>query len=96
MAAPSVAWAASANAKLPYALLGPDWTGPGGIGDYARSNGNVHATVNAAHAVRDGYSLDKGASGGDETYDLVVVGAGLSGLMISDIPHLSLCSSTSR
>ena len=22
--------------------LGPDWTGPGGIGDYARSNGNTH------------------------------------------------------
>ena len=29
--------------------LGPDWTGPGGIGDYARSNGNTHEVVNAAH-----------------------------------------------
>src|SRR5215831_13443482 len=27
--------------KLAYAQLGPDWTGPGGIGDYASSNGNV-------------------------------------------------------
>ena len=29
--------------------LGPDWTGPGGIGDYSRSNGNTHEVVNAAH-----------------------------------------------
>ena len=29
--------------------LGPEWTGPGGIGDYARSNGNTHEVLNSAH-----------------------------------------------
>src|SRR6266702_3025230 len=29
--------------------LGPDWTGPGGIGDYSRSNGNTHEVENASH-----------------------------------------------
>ena len=34
-----------------YSLLGPEWTGPGGIGDYIRSNGNTHEVVNAAHSM---------------------------------------------
>ena len=34
--------------------LGASWTGYSGIGDYARSNGNVASVVNAAHGVRDG------------------------------------------
>ena len=47
----------TANAQtmpVPLTGLGPDWTGPGGIGDYARSNGNTHEVVNAAHAMRNG------------------------------------------
>ena len=30
-----------------------DWTGFGGVGDYARSNGNTKAVLDAAHRVRD-------------------------------------------
>ena len=40
------AQAAGAHANLPYALLDDKWTGPGGIGDYATSNGNTHEVVN--------------------------------------------------
>ena len=29
--------------------LDASWTGPGGIGDYGRSNGNTHDVLNAAH-----------------------------------------------
>ena len=38
---------------VPYAGLTKDWTGPGGVGDYASSNGNTHLVVNAAHSFRD-------------------------------------------
>ena len=38
---------------------GPDWTGPGGIGDYARSNGNTHEVVNAAHGGIRNQEFDK-------------------------------------
>ena len=31
-----------------------DWTGYGGVGDYARSNGNPKSVVDAAHRLRDG------------------------------------------
>jgi len=65
-----------------YGVLGSDWTGPGGIGDYSASNGDTAEVVNAAHAVRDGFTnrivadvIDTG-----ETYDLVVVGGGFAGL----------------
>lgn len=65
-----------------YGVLGSDWTGPGGVGDYGASNGDTAEVVNAAHAVRDGYAnrilanvIDTG-----ETYDLVVVGGGFAGL----------------
>ena len=34
--------------------LGNEWTGPGGIGDYAASNGNTAEVVNAAHALSTG------------------------------------------
>ncbi|NKB37967.1 MAG: NAD(P)-binding protein [Gammaproteobacteria bacterium] len=62
-------------------LLGPDWTGPGGTGDYARANGNTHEVVNAAHALRDG-QLDqvmKMAEEIEEEFDLIIVGGGFSG-----------------
>ena len=57
-------------------------TGYGGVGDYARSNGNTLEVLLAGHRMRDGAfdpmiaeSLDTG-----ETYDCVVVGGGISGL----------------
>jgi spermidine dehydrogenase len=63
--------------------LGPDWTGPSGIGDYAGKNGNTHTVVNAAHGeIRNG-SLDKRIANApvvDDVYDLIIVGSGISGL----------------
>jgi spermidine dehydrogenase len=83
--APAQNSAAHAASKLPYAQLGADWTGPGGIGDYAASNGNVAATVNTAHALRDGrWQNEAGALlEPDEVFDLIVVGGGISGLTSS-------------
>lgn len=61
--------------------LGPDWYGYGGVGDYRLSHGNTPDAVATAHELRDG-----GFAGGFEqvqrieTYDLVIVGAGMAGL----------------
>lgn len=63
-----------------YQLLGPEWTGPGGVGDYRHSNGNTHQVVNDAHSIRDGHwSEDVPAIDAGE-FDLVVVGGGIAGL----------------
>lgn len=59
-----------------------DFTGYGGTGDYARSNGNTKAVLDAAHRVRD-RAYDKTLSGVNDTgeeYDVVVVGGGIAGL----------------
>ncbi len=77
----------AAGALAPEASAAPpasrdDWTGPGGIGDYARSNGNTREVVDAAHVLRDG-RLDarRLPDPVDGDYDLVVVGGGVTGLM---------------
>lgn len=59
------------------------FSGYGGVGDYAQANGNTLMMVNAAHNVRDGCyeHLAFGALEPEESYDLVVVGGGLAGLM---------------
>ena len=84
MASPTATRAAAAQTTaLPMTGLGPDWTGPGGIGDYAHSNGNTAAVVNAAHGAIRNHERDRGiASAKDtgESYDLIVVGCGISGL----------------
>ena len=58
------------------------FTGYGGVGDYATSNGNTYAVMSAGHAMRDGnfetqlaHAIDTG-----ETYDFVSIGGGISGL----------------
>ena len=61
---------------------GDAWTGYGGVGDYARSNGNTYDVMSVAHAMRDG-RFEKAAGRATDTgemYDLVVVGGGISGL----------------
>ncbi len=77
------------NAKAPLAEQGgpPDalaWEGPGGVGDYARSHGNMWSTLSAAHDMRDGKlggeASRKRAVDTGERYDLIVVGGGISGL----------------
>jgi len=59
-----------------------DWTGYGGVGDYANSNGNTTAVLEAGHQIRDGAFENLPASVIDtgEAYDCVVVGGGISGL----------------
>ncbi|MCW3002776.1 MAG: dependent oxidoreductase [Conexibacter sp.] len=60
----------------------PDsWTGPGGVGDYAASNGNTKPVLDAAHKIRDGVYAKAGAPvDTGEVYDLIVVGGGITGL----------------
>ncbi len=67
----------------------PDWDGYGGLGDYAGSNGNTRAALRSAHAMRDGgfESLPPDAIDTGERFDLVVVGAGLSGLAAAVLFH---------
>jgi len=57
--------------------------GYGGIGDYANANGNTYAVVQSAHRIRDGVYRNSPPQPEDtgETYDLVIVGGGLTGLM---------------
>ena len=56
--------------------------GFGGIGDYASSNGNTPAVINVFKAIEDGNfkSLARDTIDTGETYDIVIVGGGLSGL----------------
>jgi spermidine dehydrogenase len=59
-----------------------DWTGYGGVGDYANSNGNTHAVLEAGHVIRDGVfeTLPTSVIDTGESYDCVIVGGGISGL----------------
>ena len=61
--------------------LGQEWYGYGGVGDYRFSHGNTPEVVETAHRLRDqGFPSDFGRVDSSETYDLVIVGAGLAGL----------------
>lgn len=60
-----------------------DWAGPGGLGDYADSNGNTAKVIRAAHAGVRNHEFEKKLAYAVETnedYDMVIVGAGISGL----------------
>ncbi len=75
--------AAAQTPGLTMTGLGPEWTGPGGIGDYAKSNGNTAEIVNAAHGAIRNHERDSGiahANHTGETYDLIVIGCGIAGL----------------
>lgn len=58
------------------------WTGYGGVGDYALSNGNTRSVMLDSHKLRDGekQGLLKTAKNTGEEFDLVVIGGGFSGL----------------
>jgi spermidine dehydrogenase len=84
MGSPAALRSAAAQ-TVPTAMtgLGPEWTGPGGIGDYARSNGNTADVVNAAHSAIRNHTLDgalAAAKDTGESYDLVIVGCGIAAL----------------
>ena len=58
------------------------WTGFGGVGDYADSNGNVASVREAAHLIRDGLTgamMNEVEDTGEE-YDMVIIGGGFSGI----------------
>jgi spermidine dehydrogenase len=58
------------------------WTGFGGVGDYASSNGNVASVREAAHLIRDGLTgamMNEVEDTGEE-YDMVIIGGGFSGI----------------
>jgi len=59
-----------------------DWTGYGGVGDYANSNGNTLEVMSAGHQIRNGVfnSLPPDTIDTGEVFDCVVVGGGVSGL----------------
>ena len=72
----------SAPSQLVAPWMVDEWTGYGGVGEYARSNGNTYEVMTAAHLMRDG-RFERGiarATDTKEIYDLVSVGGGISGL----------------
>ena len=59
------------------------WTGYGGVGDYAISNGNVATVRDSAHFMRDidiQAAMVSDAKEINEEYDMVIIGGGFSGL----------------
>jgi spermidine dehydrogenase len=56
------------------------YTGFAGVGDYARSNGDPWPVVEAGHRLRDGKYASAPISDTGESFDLIVIGGGLSGL----------------
>jgi spermidine dehydrogenase len=83
MAAPAMRSAVAQTVPAPMTGLGPDWTGPGGLGDYARSNGNTHEVVNAAHGGIRNQDFDRALRAAIDTGerpDVIVVGCGMAGL----------------
>jgi len=73
--------AAGAPAARPNSPPFDPWTGPGGVGDYSASNGNTLPVMDAAHKIRDGlYNRAFETTDTGETYDLVIVGGGITGL----------------
>lgn len=63
-------------------LFNDPWTGFGGVGDYANSNGNIASVREVAHLIRDGLTpkLMKDVQDTGEEYDMVIIGGGFSGI----------------
>ncbi len=72
----------NAKSNAPQPSPSDAWTGYGGVGDYAASNGNTWPVLNAAHKLRDGgyKSAATAVTETGEQFDVVVIGGGLSGL----------------
>src|ERR1700688_615093 len=70
------------HASTSHVGMTDDWTGYGGVGDYANSNGNTTGVLQAGHQIRDGLfeTLPASMIDTEESYDCVIVGGGISGL----------------
>src|SRR5687767_6122160 len=81
LARPLGAAAPSPSTPAPATPPWHPWTGYGGVGDYASSNGNTWEVVSAGHGIRDRlYAASvANATPTGETYDLVIVGGGFAG-----------------
>jgi len=68
--------------REPVVVLNDPWTGYGGVGDYANSNGNVASVRDAAHLIRDGLTgaMMEDVDDTGEEYDMVIIGGGFSGI----------------
>jgi spermidine dehydrogenase len=73
---------ASAAGSKPVGVFTDAWTGYGGVGDYAQSNGNIASVRDAAHLIRDGLieSMLEDAEDLGEEFDMVIIGGGFSGI----------------
>ena len=72
-----------ASSQPPVGVINDPWTGYGGVGDYAISNGNVASVVDAAHLMRDvaiKTATIEDADDINEEYDMVIIGGGFSGI----------------
>jgi spermidine dehydrogenase len=77
----SLLGAGAALLKMPAPAFAADtFTGFSGVGDYARSNGDPWPIVEAGHKMRDGAYAHATATDTGENFDLIIVGAGMSGL----------------
>jgi spermidine dehydrogenase len=83
-AAPAAAYGPAGHEAAAAAVSGNvDFNGYGGIGDYAGSNGNTWEVIQSAHRIRDGVIDERqmdAAIPTDESFDVVIVGAGGAGL----------------
>ena len=59
-----------------------DFTGYGGVGEYATSNGNTRDVLMAGHTIRDGKydPIPKDVTETGEMYDCAIIGGGISGI----------------
>ena len=67
----------------PVGVPNDPWTGYGGAGDYAASNGNVASVRDAAHVMLDAArhaATVENADDVNEDYDMVIIGGGFSGI----------------
>lgn len=66
-----------------------EWTGYGGVGDYANSNGNTLEVMSAGHQIRNGtfHALPAETIDTGEVFDCVIVGGGVSGLSSALFVH---------
>src|SRR5260370_35739381 len=73
--------AALLGSTTPRQIMATDnWTGYGGVGDYARSNGNTFEVINAGHQILDRVcaKAPPQATYTGEVYDWVVAARGVS------------------